>query len=229
MCSWKGAGSNPVVWIERASGCFSGWVRRGAERPFAFLVGVFRRQTSFAATGVVAGVAWFHASPRPSQARRDIRSDSRSYSECLGATSREAGLAAFRSQRPPERHGIAITDLIIPSTDTPGAKAAHVNRYIDLFLRDGSLDQREAIVGGLAWLDAYAIREYGHAFVKCAPADQVAMLKALDEGTGAGHSFFRQIKSLTSRICYATEIGGQELNKGGRVPASFGCAHGSHA
>jgi gluconate 2-dehydrogenase gamma chain len=124
---------------------------------------------------------------------------------------------------------IALTDLVIPSTDTPGAKAAHVNRYIDLFLHDGSLDQREAIVGGLAWLDAYAIREHGHVFVKCASAGQVAMLTALDEGTGAGHSFFRQIKSLTSKIYYATEIGTQELNKGGRVPASFGCGHGSHA
>jgi gluconate 2-dehydrogenase gamma chain len=124
---------------------------------------------------------------------------------------------------------IALTDLVIPSTDTPGARAAHVNRYIDLFLRDGSLDQREAIVGGLAWLDAYAIREHGHAFVKCSPADQVAMLQALDEGSGAGHSFFRQIKSLTSKIYYATEIGTQELNKGGRVPASFACVHGSHA
>jgi hypothetical protein len=123
---------------------------------------------------------------------------------------------------------VAITDLIIPSTDTPGAKAAHVNRYIDLLLRDGSLDQREALLGGLAWLDAYAIREHGHAFVKCAPPDQIAILKALDEGTGAGHTFFRQVKSLTSKIYYATEIGAQELNKGGRVPASFGCIHSSH-
>lgn len=124
---------------------------------------------------------------------------------------------------------IAIADLIIPSTDRPGAKAAHANRSIDLFLRDGSLDQREAIVGGLAWLDAYAIREHGHAFVKCAQAEQVAMLTALDEGTGAGHGFFRQIKSLMSRIYYGTEIGTQKLNKGGRVPATFGCVHGSHA
>jgi hypothetical protein len=124
---------------------------------------------------------------------------------------------------------IAITELIIPATDTPGAKVARVNRYIDLLLRDGSLDQREQVIGGLAWLDAYAIREHGHAFVKCAQSDQVAMLKALDEGTGAGHTFFRQVKSLTSKIYYATEIGQQELNKGGRVPASFGCQHSGHA
>jgi gluconate 2-dehydrogenase gamma chain len=124
---------------------------------------------------------------------------------------------------------IAITEIIIPATDTPGAKVAHVNRYIDLLLRDGPLDQRERFLGGLAWLDAYAIREHGHAFVKCSPADQVAMLKALDGGTGVGHTFFREAKSLTSKIYYATEIGQQELNKGGRVPASFGCQHGTHA
>ena len=124
---------------------------------------------------------------------------------------------------------IVLTELIIPATDTPGAKVARVNRYIDLFLRDGSLDQRERFIGGLAWLDHYAVQEHGHAFVKCSPADQVAMLKALDEGSGPGHAFFRQVKSLTSRIYYATEIGNQELNKGGRVPASFGCSHTSHA
>jgi Gluconate 2-dehydrogenase subunit 3 len=124
---------------------------------------------------------------------------------------------------------IAITEIIIPATDTPGAKAAHVNRYIDLLLRDGTMDQREQFIGGIAWLDTFATRKYGHAFVKCAPSDQVAILKALDEGTGPGHTFFRQVKSLTSKIYYATEIGQQELNKGGRVPASFGCQHGGHA
>jgi Gluconate 2-dehydrogenase subunit 3 len=123
---------------------------------------------------------------------------------------------------------ITLTDLIIPATDTPGAKVAHVNRYIDLFLRDGPLDQRERFIGGLAWLDNYAIREHGHAFAKCASAEQIEVLKALDEGKGPGHAFFREIKSLTSRIYYATGIGYQELNKGGRVPASFGCDHASH-
>ena len=32
---------------------------------------------------------------------------------------------------------IVLTELIMPETDTPGAKAARVNRYIDLMLRDG--------------------------------------------------------------------------------------------
>jgi hypothetical protein len=123
---------------------------------------------------------------------------------------------------------IALTELIIPATDTPGAKAARVNRYLDLFLRDGTAAQRENFIEGLAWLDNYAIREHSHSFLRCSPAEQTAILHELDEGAGPGHAFFRQAKSLTAKIYYATEIGNQELNKGGRVPVTFGCEHAPH-
>lgn len=128
---------------------------------------------------------------------------------------------------------IALTELIIPATDTAGAKAALVNRYLDLFLRDGDAAQRDRFLEGLHWLDGFAIREHGHPFVHCPAEQQTAMVRALDEGSGPGHAFFRDAKSLTVRIYYATEIGYQELNKGGRVPVwpSDGpvCDHGSHA
>jgi len=121
---------------------------------------------------------------------------------------------------------IALSELIIPATDTPGAKAARVNRYIDLFLRDGPARQRERFIDGLNALDGRAIREHRHPFVHCTAENQTAMLTALDE---AKAPFFRQVKSLTSGIYYSTQIGYQELNKGGRVPASFGCKHSEHA
>jgi hypothetical protein len=115
---------------------------------------------------------------------------------------------------------IALTELIIPATDTPGAKAARVNRYVDLFLRDGDAADRERFLEGLSWLDGYAIREHAHPFVHCPAEQQTAMLRALDAAADSpGHVFFREAKSLTARIYYATEIGYQELNKGGRVPA----------
>ena len=123
---------------------------------------------------------------------------------------------------------IALTELIIPATGTPGAKAAHVNRYIDLFLRDGEPEPRARFLKGLEWLDGYAMREHGDSFVRCSAAQQTSMLRALDEGTGEGHDFFWQVKSLTAQIYYSTEIGYRELNKGGRVPAGFGCRHSSH-
>src|SRR4051812_22113923 len=91
---------------------------------------------------------------------------------------------------------IALTDLIIPETDTPGAKAANVNRYIDLFLRDGDIGERERFLAGLNWLDGYALRSYSHPFVACAAGQQIAMLTALDRGTDPevrpGMQFFRQ-------------------------------------
>ncbi len=124
---------------------------------------------------------------------------------------------------------IALTELIIPATDTPGAKAAHVNRYIDLFLRDGDATQRDHFMTGLNWLDGHSIHEHGHPFVHLTPVQQAAILQSLDTGAGPGHDFFRRAKSMTAGIYYNTQIGYQELNKGGRVPSTFGCAHETHA
>ncbi len=128
---------------------------------------------------------------------------------------------------------VALSELIIPATDTPGAKAALVNRHVDLLLADGSQEDRVAFISGLNWLDGYAIRQYKHPFVKCTPEQQTAILMTLDsskdEGIAPGHRFFRLAKSWTARIYYNTQIGYQELNKGGRVPSTYGCTHGSHA
>src|SRR6266851_3476374 len=114
---------------------------------------------------------------------------------------------------------IVLTELIIPATDTPGAKVARVNRYIDLFLHDGDPGQRERFIAGLNWLDGHALEQHQHAFVRCTPAEQMAMLESMDKERGPGNNFFRQVKALTARIYYNTQIGYQELNKGGRVPA----------
>jgi len=125
---------------------------------------------------------------------------------------------------------IALTEAIIPATDTPGAKAALVNRYVDLFLRDGDSGFRTFFMSGLNWLDGYSIQKHGHPFVKLTPAQQNGVLQTIDApgGPEAGVAFFRNAKAVTSRIYYNTQAGYRELNKGGRVPADFGCNHKSH-
>jgi gluconate 2-dehydrogenase gamma chain len=129
---------------------------------------------------------------------------------------------------------IVLSDLIIPATDTPGAKAALVNRYIDQLLRDGPENRRESFIEGLGWLDGYTIREHGKPFVRLTGDQQTAVLKVLegaDEATelAPGALFFRTIKSATASIYYATEIGFKELNKSGNVPKTYGCVHAEHA
>ncbi len=127
---------------------------------------------------------------------------------------------------------IALTELIIPATDTPGAKAALVNRYIDLLLLEGPAAERERFLEGLAFLDGYALRRFQAPFVRCTAADQTAVLEAFDANTtgdtAPGQRFFRMAKQLTARIYYSTQIGFAELNKGGRVPIAYGCTHPEH-
>lgn len=127
-----------------------------------------------------------------------------------------------------------LSELIIPATDTPGAKAARVIEYIDLLLHDGPAPRRNAFLSGLAWLDGYAIRRHSKPFVRCSANEQVAMLKSFDGAQDAelrpGGAFFEEIKALTVAGYYTSKIGIDELNKGGRVPTSFGCKHqGKHA
>lgn len=125
---------------------------------------------------------------------------------------------------------ILVTELIIPATDTPGAKEALVNRYIDLFLKEGPETERERFLTGLAALDGVAQKEYDGAFAKLSPSQQTALLSKLDtqdEESGEAPRFFRMIKSMTARIYYQTSAGYRELNKDG-VPRGFGCTHPKH-
>lgn len=122
---------------------------------------------------------------------------------------------------------VALCELMIPATDTPGAKEAQVDRYVDLFLRDGPSEESAQFLDGLGWLDGYARRRFGHAFVSCTREQQTAVLEALsssrEPGLAPGRRFFEAAKDLIARIYYNTEAGYAELNKGGRVPGSFAC------
>jgi hypothetical protein len=126
---------------------------------------------------------------------------------------------------------VTLTELIIPATDTPGAKAANVNRYIDLFLGESPAAERDRFLHGLKWLDDYAVKENGAVFVKLQPAKQIAIIEQLDAGTDAaleeGTNIFRMAKSMTARFYYQTEIGFKELNKHGK-PAGWACKHDAH-
>lgn len=126
----------------------------------------------------------------------------------------------------------ALAGLIIPATDTPGAREANVHEYIDLILHDGPAARRDGFLQGLGWLDGYAIRRHAKPFADCSTPQQTAILQALDAASNPdlepGAAFFRAVKRLTAEGYYSSEIGVNELNKGGRVPSSFACKQGDH-
>jgi hypothetical protein len=112
---------------------------------------------------------------------------------------------------------IALIDLIIPATDTPGAKAALVNRYMDLILSAGPKSEADRFLNGLKLLDKET------PFIKLPAAKQIALLESLEKGEGEGHEFFRMAKSMTSRLYYQTEPGFKELNKHGVPKTYYAC------
>src|SRR5580698_678564 len=74
---------------------------------------------------------------------------------------------------------IILSDLIIPATDTPGAKEALVNRYIDLVLAADTHENQKAFLNNLAYLDGESMRRYKAAFRYLSREDQDDLLHAL--------------------------------------------------
>lgn len=75
-----------------------------------------------------------------------------------------------------------ISEHIMPETDTPGARTAQVNRFIDKLLTEWHpSSHRNHFLEGLDEVDARCQDEYGSAFLECTDEEQVAVLTALDE------------------------------------------------
>jgi hypothetical protein len=132
---------------------------------------------------------------------------------------------------------IALTELIIPATDTPGAKAALVNRFVDRVLSNAPAAERAQFLQGLTWLDDRCRARVGRGVAAATTADLTALLTPLAEtGThpaedATGVAFFQALKSMTISGYYTTEIGlRQELGEDGRMvlPAFEGCNHPEH-
>ncbi len=119
----------------------------------------------------------------------------------------------------------ALTEHIIPATDTPGARAARVDAFIDGLLADVfRAEEREHFLAGLADVDARAQAAHGMTFMKATPAQQTALMTAMQseasaarqQGRPASRSqprpFFPWLKELTLVGYYTSEIGAsQEL------------------
>jgi hypothetical protein len=131
----------------------------------------------------------------------------------------------------------AISELIIPATDTPGATAAKVNEFIDAIIDDAHEAERREFLNGLDWLDARSQELFGGAFITCPPDQQTALLTIISSERNtaledrAGVAFFQAIKAMTITGYYHSEIGmREELGDDGNVffADDQGCTHPQH-
>jgi hypothetical protein len=115
-----------------------------------------------------------------------------------------------------------LTELIIPATETPGAKAALVNRFIDLMLSDEDSEKQKSFLQGLSWLEGRALAVHAKPFTALLPDQQLALLAPLADPDNKkpedqpGVRFFQELKDLTIYGYYTSRIGmEQELEYGG--------------
>src|SRR6185436_16006819 len=109
---------------------------------------------------------------------------------------------------------VALSELIIPATDTPGAMAVNVNRFIDQVLTDAQPQVRASFAQGLIWIDARSRALFqARDFLGASAEQQKTLLTRLsaegnpDKEEPIGRDFFEAIKSMTIDGYYTSEIG----------------------
>jgi Gluconate 2-dehydrogenase subunit 3 len=137
---------------------------------------------------------------------------------------------------------VAMSDVMIPATDTLGAKAAKVNEFIDLILTEWTTDEeRKVFLEGLAEADRRANALFGHGFAAAAANEQVVIVQAFDEELAAQRNeklpeqvrpwertlvlpFFAQMRRLTLVGYYTSSIGQEQELKVEIIPGALhGC------
>jgi hypothetical protein len=142
---------------------------------------------------------------------------------------------------------VAMTDLIIPATTTPGAKEARVNEFMDVILTEWAIpEERDSFLNGLNGVDPQCEGLFGKKFMQASVAQQAALLRVLDDGvdwhreilphhgsvaakdreTQLQGQFFRVFKTMTLHGYYTSEIGfSKELQLEIIPGAQHGCSN----
>lgn len=83
-----------------------------------------------------------------------------------------------------ENHALldALTETILPSGDTPGAKAANVTDFIVRMVSDCTLrKEQNTFISGLQALQQYSRHHYNRSYEQCDPATQTAVLAVFEK------------------------------------------------
>jgi len=111
----------------------------------------------------------------------------------------------------------SLSEIIIPSDATPGAKEAGVAEFID-FMVANDPDVQYNFRTGLSWVNAHSERTFGKKFVELTPEQQTSLLEPLGFkakarlGEEDGQRFFSLMREYTVTGFYTSQIGFKELD-----------------
>jgi hypothetical protein len=130
----------------------------------------------------------------------------------------------------------AVTETILPQTDTPGAIALGVPQFVDKMLKDllSEAEQKD-FMAGLQQLDADCKKSYSQPFLACSVQQREAFLLKMDQeaatfppsmwgitlAPSGPPAFYRRLKSLTLLGYFTSQKVGQEILSYDPVPGEF--------
>jgi len=126
-----------------------------------------------------------------------------------------------------------IAEVIIPKTDTPGAKDAGVPAFIDIMLKDVyNKEDKEKFIAGLNSFNEEAKKSAGSDFIDLDPAKQVDFFKSVHDPAVAAFKngevkerpFVLVVKELTCLGFFTSEPGATQVLQYEAVPGAYhGC------
>lgn len=135
-----------------------------------------------------------------------------------------------------------LAEIIIPRTETPGARDAGVPMFIDRMLKEVyPKEDQEAFLKNLAAFDDGARNEYGNSFLECSDDEKQAYFRkehddAVKKSTNSASSgwwnagikqskpFMVELKELTLLGFFTSEPGATQVLQYKQVPGPFkGC------
>ena len=127
-----------------------------------------------------------------------------------------------------------VADTILPTTSTPGAKAANVGQFMTVMGNDcyDAKDQ-EVFKEGMKKLNDFSNKKFDKDFMKLTPQQRTELLVALDneqkeymktKKEGEPAHYFRMMKELTLLGYFTSEIGTTKARRHTPVPGRYeGC------
>jgi hypothetical protein len=139
----------------------------------------------------------------------------------------------------------ALAELVIPATDTPGARSADIVDTMIVLIRDCTpRPSQNRLIDGLRRIDLFCVKSYGCRFHTCTPAQQDLALRDLEPSSveakfdkrlsaAIGQSFFDTLKHVVTISYCTSRTGASEALAYDPIPGRFlGCVamkHGQRA
>jgi len=120
-----------------------------------------------------------------------------------------------------------IGETIIPTTDTPGAKATKIGEFMQMMIKDCyDADQQKAFIDGLNALSKDFKTEKGVDFMEATPEDRLAFLNGMNEKSVASGeekqpTIINMLRDLTLLGYFTSEIGATQALRYVETPGRF--------